>query len=43
MQIEGEQDVVESKEKHLQAFMARLNGLHSRLHADLFYSKDEIA
>ncbi|KAJ5624821.1 hypothetical protein N7510_001130 [Penicillium lagena] len=43
MQIEGEPDVVESKQKHLQASMAKLNGLHSKLHADLFYSKDEIA
>lgn len=43
MQIEGEPDVVESKQKHLQASMAKLTGLHSKLHADLFYSKDEIA
>ncbi|KAJ5819558.1 hypothetical protein N7474_005149 [Penicillium riverlandense] len=43
MQIEGEPEVVESKQKHLQASMAKLNGLHSKLHADLFYSKDELA
>ncbi|KAJ6023813.1 hypothetical protein N7540_004610 [Penicillium herquei] len=34
---------LQSKEKRLQGAMAKLNGLHSKLHADLFYSKDEIA
>jgi hypothetical protein len=32
-----------SKRIKLQTCMTKLNGLHSKLHADLFYSKDEIA
>ncbi|KAJ5931057.1 hypothetical protein N7466_006550 [Penicillium verhagenii] len=42
MQSEGEADL-QSKQKALQASMTKLNGLHTKLHADLFYSKDEIA
>ncbi|KAJ5652824.1 hypothetical protein N7507_010250 [Penicillium longicatenatum] len=42
MQSEGEVDL-QSKQKALQGSMTKLNGLHSKLHADLFYSKDEIA
>ncbi|KAJ5726894.1 hypothetical protein N7493_005921 [Penicillium malachiteum] len=38
-----EETDLQSKEKRLQGAMAKLNGLHSKLHADLFYSKDEIA
>ncbi|KAJ5771702.1 hypothetical protein N7520_002231 [Penicillium odoratum] len=41
MQSEG--DDLQVKQKALQASMTKLNGLHSKLHADLFYSKDEIA
>ncbi|KAJ5116868.1 hypothetical protein N7456_001216 [Penicillium angulare] len=33
----------QAKEKRLQGSMSKLNALHSKLHADLFYSKDEIA
>ncbi|KAJ5261147.1 hypothetical protein N7478_011742 [Penicillium angulare] len=39
---DGESDP-QAKEKRLQGSMSKLNGLHSKLHADLFYSKDEIA
>ncbi|KAJ5691878.1 hypothetical protein N7462_001301 [Penicillium macrosclerotiorum] len=42
MQSESETDL-QSKQKRLQASITKLNGLHSKLHADLFYSKDEIA
>jgi hypothetical protein len=42
MQSEGDNDL-QCKQKQLQASMNKLNGLHSKLHADLFYSKDEIA
>lgn len=42
MQSEGEADL-QFKQKALQGSMTKLNGLHSKLHADLFYSKDEIA
>lgn len=42
MQNESESDL-SSKQKRLQTSMTKLNGLHSKLHADLFYSKDEIA
>lgn len=42
VQKERETDL-QSKQKRLQASMMKLNGLHSKLHADLFYSKDEIA
>ncbi|KAJ6115360.1 hypothetical protein N7486_001138 [Penicillium sp. IBT 16267x] len=42
MQSEGEADL-QSKQNALQGSMTKLNGLHSKLHADLFYSKDEIA
>ncbi|CAG7963992.1 unnamed protein product [Penicillium olsonii] len=33
----------QSKQKQPQLEMAKLNGLHSKMQADLFYSKDEIA
>lgn len=39
---ESETDL-QGKVKDLQTSMGKLNGLHSTLHADLFYSKDEIA
>lgn len=39
---QGETDL-QSKQSRLQNYMTKLNGLHSKLHADLFYSKDEIA
>ncbi|KAJ5119381.1 hypothetical protein N7448_010050 [Penicillium atrosanguineum] len=39
---QGETDL-QSKRNKLQICMTKLNGLHSKLHADLFYSKDEIA
>lgn len=39
---ESETDL-KSKVKDLQLCMAKLNGMHSTLHANLFYSKDEIA
>lgn len=42
MQSEGDTNL-QSKQKQLQAAMNKLNGLHSKLHADLFYSKEEIA
>jgi hypothetical protein len=42
MQSEGDTDL-QCKKKQLQAAMNKLNGLHSKLHADLFYSKEEIA
>lgn len=42
MQNESEPNL-SSKQKRLQASMIKLNGLHSKLHADLFYSKEEIA
>ncbi|KAK9242053.1 hypothetical protein V1506DRAFT_548716 [Lipomyces tetrasporus] len=42
MQSEGDTDL-QCKQKQLQAAMNKLNGLHSKLHADLFYSKEEIA
>lgn len=41
-QGEGETDLP-TKQKQLQTSIGRLNGLHSKLHADLFYSKDEVA
>lgn len=34
---------LQSRRKQLQGAMNKLNGLHSKLHADLFYSKEEIA
>lgn len=41
---ESESDTdLQSRIKDLQASMAKLNAMHSTLHADLFYSKDEIA
>ncbi|KAJ5101335.1 hypothetical protein NUU61_003557 [Penicillium alfredii] len=39
---EGESDQ-QTKQRQLQTSMTKLNGLHSKLHADLFYSKAEIA
>jgi hypothetical protein len=42
MRSEGD-TTLQSKQKQLQAAMNKLNGLHSKLHADLFYSKEEIA
>lgn len=42
MQSEGETDL-QSKQKQLKTSIAKLNSLHSKLHADLFYSRDEIA
>jgi hypothetical protein len=42
MQSEGEVDL-QSKRNALQESMTKLTGLHSKLHADHFYSKDEIA
>ncbi|KAJ5667774.1 uncharacterized protein N7477_006344 [Penicillium maclennaniae] len=39
---QGETDPQCTRNK-LQGSMTKLNGLHSKLHADLFYSKDEIA
>ncbi|OQD89943.1 hypothetical protein PENANT_c002G04673 [Penicillium antarcticum] len=38
-----DKDNLQAKEKNLQGAMAKLNGLHSKLHADLFYSKNEVA
>ncbi|KAJ6042014.1 uncharacterized protein N7446_013080 [Penicillium canescens] len=38
-----DEDDLQAKEKKLQGAMAKLNGLHNKLHADLFYSKSEIA
>jgi hypothetical protein len=38
-----DQDDLQAKEKKLQGAMTKLNGLHNKLHADLFYSKSEIA
>ncbi|KAF3402071.1 hypothetical protein F1880_009843 [Penicillium rolfsii] len=42
MQSEGDTDL-QCEQNQLQVAMNKLNGLHSKLHADLFYSKDEIA
>lgn len=42
MQSETDTDL-QCKQKRLQAAMNKLNGLHSKMHADLFYSKEEIA
>ena len=42
-EMQNPEDDLQSKEKRLQGSMTKLNGLHSKLHADLFYSKDEIA
>lgn len=42
MQSEGETDL-QSKQKQLKTSIAKLNGLHTKLHADLFYSRNEIA
>ncbi|KAJ6111432.1 hypothetical protein N7523_007493 [Penicillium sp. IBT 18751x] len=39
---QGETDL-QCKRSKLRSSMTKLNGLHSKLHADLFYSKDEIA
>ncbi|KAJ5979646.1 hypothetical protein N7481_006944 [Penicillium waksmanii] len=41
---ESESDTdLQSRIKDLQVSMAKLNAMHNTLHADLFYSKDEIA
>ena len=39
LQSEGDTNL-QSKQKQLQATMNKLNGLHSKLHADLFYSEE---
>ncbi|KAJ5885425.1 hypothetical protein N7495_009935 [Penicillium taxi] len=39
----SERDKMMAKQNRLKATMAKLNGLHAKLHADLVYSKDEIA
>jgi hypothetical protein len=41
--VQDDDDDLQAKEKKLQGAMAKLNGLHNKLHADLFYSKSEIA
>lgn len=38
-----EETDLQTKRKKLKASIAKLNELHCKLHADLFYSKDEIA
>jgi hypothetical protein len=40
---DGDEADLQSKQKQLQGAMTKLNGVHNKLHADLFYSKDEIA
>jgi hypothetical protein len=43
-EVESESDTdLQDRIKDLQGSMAKLNGMHTTLHADLFYSKDEIA
>ncbi|KAJ5771141.1 uncharacterized protein N7511_003192 [Penicillium nucicola] len=41
-QDDDEEDL-QIKEKKLQGAMAKLNGQHNKMHADLFYSKNEVA
>lgn len=40
---DADESDLRSKQEDLQEAMTKLNGLHNKLHADLFYSKNEIA